>query len=202
MIGYLRGTLRYVDGAEAVIDVGGVGYEVQVDRQTLAGLGSVGQPVVLWVRTMVREDAITLHGFGSVEARQVFDLVIQVSGVGPRLGTQIVGGLPLAELVAAVREKDLRALSKIPGVGKKIAERLVLELSAKFMSLPIETEPLPRGISSALLDDLRSALANLGFGPRDVESAIRKVQVPDGPVDLEALVLLSLATLGSGQGRG
>lgn len=202
MIGYLRGILRHVDGVEAVIDVGGVGYEVLVDRQTLAGLGAVGEPAVLWVRTMVREDAITLHGFGSVEARQVFDLVIQVSGVGPRLGTQIVGGLPLAELVAAVREKDLRALSKISGVGKKIAERLVLELSAKFMSLPIETEPLPRGLSPALLDDLRSALANLGFGTRDVDAAIRKVQVPEGPVDLEALVLLSLAALGSGQGRG
>lgn len=202
MIGYLRGILRHVDGGEAVVDVGGVGYEVQVDRQTLAALGPVGEPAVLWVRTMVREDAITLHGFGTPEARQVFDLVIQVSGVGPRLGTQIVGGMPLAELVAAVREKDLRSLSKIPGVGKKIAERLVLELAAKFLALPIQTEPLPQGIPAALLDDLRSALANLGFGPRDVEAAIRKIDVPEGAVDLEDLVLRSLATLGPRQARG
>lgn len=197
MIGFLRGILRHVDGAEAVVDVGGVGYEVVVDRQTLAGLGPVGEPVTLWVRTIVREDAITLLGFGTPEARQVFDLVIQVSGVGPRLGSQILGGLPLGELVAAVREKDLRALSRIPGIGKKIAERLVLELAAKFMALPIETAPVPHGIPSALLDDLRSALANLGFGPRDVEAAIRKVAVPEGKVDLEDLVRLTLAALGT-----
>ncbi len=202
MIGFLNGVLLHVDGSEAIVDVGGVGYEVLVDRQTLAGFGPVGETVALWIRTIVREDAITLHGFGTAEARQVFNMLTQVSGIGPKLGTQIVGGLPLVELVAAVREKDLRALTRIPGIGKKIAERLVLELAAKFMELPIETVSAAHGISSALLGDLRSALANLGFGPRDAEAAIRKVQVPEGSVDLEDLVRLSLAALGSKQGRG
>lgn len=200
MIGYLQGILRHVEDLDVIVDVNGVGYEVRVDRQTLETFGPIGEEVTLWVRTIVREDAFILHGFATRDHRLVFDMVTQVTGVGPKLGTQIVGGFPIAELVAAIRDKDLRLLSQIPGVGKKIAERLVLELSKKFIELPIAIEVAPKHeIPTVLLDDLRLALANLGFGPRDVEAAIRQVQIKDGD-DLEGLVLKALAVLQSKHG--
>jgi Holliday junction DNA helicase RuvA len=180
MIGYLRGRVRDKGPAAVVVDVGGVGYDVQVDRQTLADLGPDGSETALHVRTVVREDAITLFGFASVAARDVFDLLCGVAGVGPKLASQILGGLPLPELVQAVRVKDLCRLVSIPGVGRKTAERLGLELSDKFLLLPIEAPTSPTGVPDRLAADVRSALSNLGFGPRDIESALRALKPAPG----------------------
>jgi Holliday junction DNA helicase RuvA len=194
MIGFLRGKVVAMGTADITVDVGGVGYEVVVDRQSRLGVGPVGSEVVLWIRTLVREDAISLFGFDSEVGRTVFDLLVSVSGIGPKMGSAILGGFSLAELVEAVREKNTKKLSTISGVGKKTAERLVLELCEKFMALPIEAPLRPAGIPSLLFDDVRSALANLGFAPRDVESVLRAVPLDVHPT-LEGLVRYALSIL-------
>ena len=196
MIGYLRGRVFERGVGAVVVDVGGVGYDVLVDKQTLEAIARPGEETALFVRTIVREDAITLFGFADAVTRDVFDLLMGVSGIGPKMASGILGGLPLADLVQAVREKDLKRLSSISGVGKKTAERLCLELSEKFNLLPVAAPGVPAGIPMAVLIDVRSALANLGFGPRDVENALRSLKVPAGKaVDLEDLVRVAIANL-------
>jgi Holliday junction DNA helicase RuvA len=197
MIGHLRGRLLAVEGTEVLIDVGGVGYEVVVDRQTMAGLGTPGFETALWIRTAVREDAITLYGFATADARLVYDLLTGVSGVGPKLASQILGGMPLEDLVQAVREKDLKRLCQISGVGKKMAERLALELAEKFMALPIVASSTASGLPAGLMADVRSALGNLGFPPRDVEAAIRGLKPGQAKANLEDVVREALAILAS-----
>jgi Holliday junction DNA helicase RuvA len=194
VIGYLRGNVAALSETDVIVDVGGVGYEVVVDRQARMGIGPTGSALELWVRTVVREDAITLFGFDSEMGRTVFDLLVSVSGIGPRMGSAILGGFPLPELVEAVREKNLKKLTGISGVGKKTAERLVLELRDKFLALPIDATARPAGIPASLFDDARSALANLGFGPRDVEAAMMLVK-PEAVPTLEGLVRQALAIL-------
>jgi holliday junction DNA helicase RuvA len=194
VIGFLRGKVVSMGPADLTVDVGGVGYEVVVDRQARMGVGPLGSEVVLWVRTVVREDAITLFGFDSEVGRTVFDLLVSVSGIGPKMGSAILGGFPLPELVEAVREKNTKKLSTITGVGKKTAERLVLELCEKFLALPVEAPTRPAGIPPVLFDDVRSALLNLGFVPRDVESALRAIR-PEAAPTLEGLVRAALAIL-------
>ncbi|MBP7127376.1 Holliday junction branch migration protein RuvA [Myxococcota bacterium] len=194
MIGFLKGTLRSSESSgEIVIDVQGVGYEVFVDAQTWASLGAVGSPVQVFVRTVVREDAITLYGFPDATTRLVFDLLTGVSGIGPRMALAVLGGMPLPELVEAVRTRNLKRLCQINGVGKRTAERLCLELQEKFLALPVEGPGRPQGLSQALYEDARSALLNLGFPSREVEDALRKV--PPGNWTLESLVKAVLGQL-------
>lgn len=197
MIARLKGRLASCETGIAVVDVGGVGYEVNVDAQTALDLGISGDNVTLSIRTVVREDAITLFGFLEEPARQVFDLLRNVNGVGPKLALGITGGLPLHVMVQAVREKDVRLLSTIPGIGKKTAERLVMELGQKFMDLPVTSPTVSVSVAPTMVNDLRSALTNLGYNPRDVDAAIRKLD-PDGDeADLEDLVMEALAWLSS-----
>jgi Holliday junction DNA helicase RuvA len=194
VIGFLKGTLRSSESSgEIVIDVQGVGYEVFVDAQTWASLGAVGSPVQVFVRTVVREDAITLYGFPDATTRLVFDLLTGVSGIGPRMALAVLGGMPLPELVEAVRTRNLKRLCQINGVGKRTAERLCLELQEKFLALPVEGPGRPQGLSQALYEDARSALLNLGFPSREVEDALRKV--PPGNWTLESLVKAVLGQL-------
>lgn len=196
MIGMLRGVVwRGDDDARVIVDVNGVGYEVFVDRQSLLEIAEDGEVATLTIRTVVREDSITLFGFSSKVGRDVFDLLTAVSGIGPRLAEAILGGMPLADLVQAVREKDIRRLSQISGIGKKTAERLTMELAEKFFSLPLEAPAAPKGISSAMIDDLKSALANLGYHPRDVDVALRALPESGGRTDFEDLFRLALAAL-------
>lgn len=195
MIGYLRGRIVDRGLAEVTVDVHGVGYEVVLDKQSRLHLGPEGSESALWIRTVVREDAITLFGFDSEMGRVVFDLLVTVSGVGPRMASAILGGFPLPELVEAVRDKNLKKLTQISGVGKKTAERLCLELQEKFFALPIQAPSLPTGVSKSLYEDARSALANLGFAARDVEEALKLVEPGPTSPTLEALVRQALARL-------
>ncbi len=196
MIAYLRGTVIHVGHDGVVVDVGGVGYEVLLDRLTLSAIEGDGAAVGLFVRTVVRDDAITLYGFPQALGREVFDFLVTVTGIGPRLASQILGGMPLKDLVRAVRDKDVRALATLPGVGRKLAERLALELSEKFLALAVEAEGDERGAGRAggVLDDVRSALLNLGFGAREVEAAVRSLDPADGE-GLEDLIRRAIAAL-------
>ncbi len=196
MIAYLRGTVIHVGHDGVVVDVGGVGYEVLLDRLALSAIEGDGAAVGLFIRTVVRDDAITLYGFPQVLGREVFDLLVTVTGIGPRLASQILGGMPLPDLVRAVRDKDVRALATLPGVGRKLAERLALELSEKFVALGVEAEGEGRGATRAggVLDDVRSALLNLGFGAREVEAAVRSLE-PGDKESIEGLIRQAIAFL-------
>lgn len=194
MIAYLRGKVLHKGSDSVVVDVGGVGYEVVMDRLSLSELDGEGATVGLYVRTVVREDAITLYAFPDLVRREVFDHLLKVAGIGPRLAIQILGGRNIGELVRAVRQKDIRALETLPGVGKKLAERLVLELSEKFRALQIPTRDEKEG---ERLRDVRSALLNLGFGPREVDAAVRALSPVEGE-GLEELIRRAITIITQG----
>jgi Holliday junction DNA helicase RuvA len=185
MIGGLRGTLAAIDpvgdtGAEVMVDVGGVGYDVLVGARCAANLPPIGEPLLLSIYTYVREGAISLFGFPDREERRIFSLVISAHGVGPTLGLAILGALSPSALVRAVTSGDIDVLMLVPGVGKKTAQRLVIELSERFGSaqLPVTATPGEPDDDG----DLREALGSLGYGPDDVRSVLGRIS-EDGTLE-------------------
>jgi Holliday junction DNA helicase RuvA len=199
MIGRLVGTLvGQGDDGTVTIDVGGVGYEVTVP------LGAIGRArrddqgrTILHVHTVVREDALQLYGFPSVEEREVFRMLIGVSNVGPKIATAILGAMPPSELQTAIARRELSRLVAINGVGRKTAERLLLELKDKLGGLALAGVPEapaaapPQGASKQKL--LEGALANMGFKPAEVERAVEAVRADLAKKDLAELVRDALA---------
>jgi len=170
VIARLRGQIARKGVQEAVVDVAGVGYRVHIPLSTFYRLGPEGDAVVLNVYTHVREDTIALFGFLTADEQLLFERLISVSGVGPKLAVNILSGIDAAELRAALRGSDVPRLTRVPGVGKKTAERLVLELKDK---LPAAETPAPeeKAPPSATKDDLLSALANLGYSRPEADRA-------------------------------
>jgi Holliday junction DNA helicase RuvA len=175
MIGHLRGRLVDKEPNRVVVDVNGVGYELHVPLSTFYDLGETGADVALRVHTHVREDALSLFGFATKLELDVFERLIAISGVGPRLALAVLSGIEPPDLVRAVRQGDVARLTRIPGVGKKTAERILLELKDR---LPPEIEqagedemPLPAG-SSDDREDVLSALLNLGYHRPLAERAV------------------------------
>ncbi len=195
MIAKLTGTLAEVRTDRVVLDVGGVGYDVAIPLGTFSALPSAGHKAALFVHTHVREDAIQLFGFVSKQEKLVFETLLGVSGIGPRVALSILSGLPLPELVGAIAAQNARVLSSIPGVGKKLAERLGVELKEKMASFGFG-EVSPKGGRITVLDDAIAALKNLGYKAAQAEAAVtsaaRKVAVDDLNAILEA-ALKSLA---------
>ncbi len=185
MISLLTGTLIDKDLERAVIDAGGVGYEVLMPMPDLAGLGAVGQRTTVHVHTYVREDTLRLYGFRERSAKLVFEKLIAVSGVGPKLAIALLSGVDNAELALAVEAKDVARLSKVPGIGKKTAERLCLELRDKLAPPPGPATSTAELVST----DLVQALESLGYRPSQVEKVIASLDdlVKDG-ASLEELV--------------
>lgn len=173
MISRLEGVLAEKSPETVVLDVHGVGYEVRVPLSTFFDLPDEGKTVRLHIHTHVREDALQLFGFGSETERALFRLLIATSGVGPKLALSILSGLPAANLVAALRAGDLAALTRIPGVGRKTAERIVLDLREKVLGFEVETRsartPAPDAAAAA-----ESALTNLGYPRPHAERAVRR----------------------------
>lgn len=190
MIAFLKGRIIGIYPNSIVLDVNGVGYEVVVDRQTIAGLRDRPEEISLHIRTVVREDAITLYGFETPLSRDVFDRLTRVDGVGPKLALVILGGMPLDDLIQAIRDKDIRALTSIPGVGRKTAERVILELRDFALTTSVETKT----ISSELLADLRSALSNLGFSSKEIEGVTKNLKPEDANRDFEDILRQVLAS--------
>ena len=195
MIGLLRGRLaaRSVRG-EAIVDVGGVGYRVSVSAPTLAGLGEVGGEVVVHTHLHVREDALTLYGFAGQDERDCFEALLGAHGVGPALALAIVSVHPPAELRRVLVEGDLDALTLVPGVGRKTAARLLIELKAR-LDVPQFEMPVPDGNgngSAPALAELRVALAGLGYEAEEVRRVSRELPA-DG--DLETLLRSALRLL-------
>lgn len=188
MIARLEGVLAEKSPEAVVLDVNGVGYELRVPLSTFFGLPDEGKVVRLRVHTHVREDAFLLFGFGTELERAVFRLLLGASGVGPKLALAILSGLPVERLVPALRAGDLAALVGIPGVGKKTAERIVVELRDRVGAIEAAAEPTraPRDDVSASAE---SALVNLGYPRAHAEKAVRRAleALPESP-GLESLI--------------
>lgn len=193
MIGFLRGRLREKLPHQVILDVNGVGYQAQIPLSTYAALGALNAEAELLIHTHVREDQIALYGFHTAREKQCFELLISASGVGPNLALRILSGLSTEELIRAVGKGDLAQLTRAPGVGRKIAERMVVELRDKIALL----EPVTEGSRPAKSDaeeDVLSALLNLGYERRAAEQAIERMQPANG--DFDAMLRAALKQLG------
>jgi holliday junction DNA helicase RuvA len=184
VIARLKGTLVEKSPSRIVVDVGGVGYDVLVPLSTFYGLGEAGAAVMLRVHTHVREDVIALYGFATGLEQDLFERLIAISGIGPKLALAVLSGIDPGELVRAIRTQDVARLTRIPGVGKKTAERIGLELKDRLppAAAPAES-PAPAG--EDIRADLLSALTNLGYkgavAEKAVDAAVRKT--PDAPFE-------------------
>lgn len=174
MIGYLEGTLRQLDATRALVVAAGVGYEVHISLQTYYRLEGK-RDAALDIYTHVREDTLALYGFASAEEKLAFEKLISISGIGPTLAQKILSGIDAADLADAVARADARKLSSIPGVGKKTAERICLELRDKLV-VPTGTAMPQQPTRLSVDDDVHSALVNLGYRPKDAESALEKAR--------------------------
>jgi len=175
MIARLRGTLVDKAPSRIVVDVAGVGYDVQVPLSTFYPLGDEGSTVQLRVHTHVREDLIALYGFATALEHDLFERLIAINGVGPKLALAVLSGIEPEELVRAVREGDVARLTKIPGVGKKTAERIGLELKDRLpLTFGLAERPAPSD-ADRLRGDVLSALTNLGYQSNAAEQALDKV---------------------------
>jgi holliday junction DNA helicase RuvA len=187
MIANLRGRLLEKHPNRVIIDVQGVGYDVHVPLSTFYEMADPGAEIALRVHTHVREDALTLFGFATLLELQIFERLISVSGIGPKLALAVLSGIETSELVAAIRQANVARLIAIPGIGKKTAERIGLELKDKMATLaPAVSEPSTDVLASETLrTDVLSALVNLGYhrplAERAVDAALKKI--PTGPFE-------------------
>ena len=177
MIAHLAGTLREKNLQRLIVDVGGVGYDVIVPLSTMYAIGEPGARVELRIHTHVREDALQLFGFASSLEQTLFEKLIAISGIGPKVALSILSGIEPAELTRAIRSSDVARLTRIPGVGKKTAERVVLELKDRMpASIPASLDAADGGgAGDDVRDDLISALSNLGYQRGTVEKTVDKV---------------------------
>jgi len=195
MIAHLTGKLLEKQTNTAIVDVGGVGYEVTIPLSTFYELGDAGSDVSLRVHTHVREDAIQLFGFKSGRERDLFLRLIGVQGVGPKLAITMLSGMSADEMVIAIRKEDLARLTGIPGVGRKTAERLVVELRDKMADLGesrAAAESLP---ADSVFDDALSALTNLGYQRAAAEKAINQAAKEGTEITVQKLLRRSLQIL-------
>jgi holliday junction DNA helicase RuvA len=195
MIGSLRGTLTEKRPNQVLVDVGGVGYLVFVPLSTFAGLPPLHSEASLLIHTHLREDQIALYGFLTAREKHFFEMLISASGVGPALALKILSGMSIEELVPAIRSGNLAELVRIPGVGKKTAERIVVELRDKLAGLEVPAAG-KAATKSQLEEDVASALENLGYDARSIEKAIEKARgAANG--DFESLLRGTLQILGA-----
>ena len=172
MIGYLTGSLRQLEATRALVLTGGVGYEVHISLSTYYKLEGRSD-VELEIYTHVREDQLSLYGFASAEEKMAFEKLIGISGIGPTVAQKILSGIDVADLADAVARDDVRKLSSIPGVGKKTAERICLELRDKLtLATGTGAPSTPSTTRHAIDDDVHSALVNLGYNPKAADAAL------------------------------
>lgn len=201
MIGQLRGRLADKRPNQVLVDVGGVGYLVQVPLSTFAALGELHNEVTLLIHTHVREDAFALYGFLSSREKHFFELLISASGVGPSLALKILSGMSVEELVPAIRGGDLARLTRIPGVGRKTAERIVVELKDKLEAVAIEVQKPAVASPAGIEADVISALVNLGYDSRSAENAAAEAKREVGASNFEKLLRVALQALSAPKGR-
>ena len=192
MIAHISGTLAYKVPGEAIVDVGGIGYQIFIPLNVFYRLPEIGSTVSLYIHTHLREDALQLFGFQEPNEKQIFLLLNSVAGIGPRLAVNILSGIPADELAEAIKAGDQLKLVSIPGVGKKLAERMLVELRDKFATFQAESARAPVATnSSRLMQDAVSALVNLGYRKAEVEKHVRET-LQGGKESLEDVIKQTL----------
>ncbi|HEY5839670.1 MAG TPA: Holliday junction branch migration protein RuvA [Pyrinomonadaceae bacterium] len=205
MIAHLSGTLLSKQATSVIVDVAGVGYELAIPLSTFYDVGEIGEPVQLRVYTHVREDALQLYGFKTARERELFLQLISVNGVGPALAIKLLSGMNADEMIASIRTNNLVRLVAIPGVGRKTAERLVVDLRDKIAALSspaLEEEFAAKAAvegapttTEAMRNDAMSALANLGYQRAAVEKAVKNALDEGGELSVEVILRRSLRSL-------
>jgi Holliday junction DNA helicase RuvA len=192
VIAHLRGKLAQKDSTRVIVDVNGVGYEVFVPVTTFTALPSTGSEVSIDIHTHVREDIIALYGFSTRRERTIFEKLMTISGIGPKLAITILSGGSVEDLVTAIKRSDLPRLTAIPGVGKKTAERIVLELKDKLQEFAEAPSKSPVEM------DVLSALENLGYNRALAEGAVARAANGDGSAPFDVVFKRSLQILTKG----
>jgi Holliday junction DNA helicase RuvA len=208
MIAHLSGSLLSKQATSVIVDVGGVGYEVAIPLSTFYELGEPGAPVQLRIYTHVREDTLQLYGFKTARERELFLQIISVSGVGPKLGIALLSGMSADEIIGSIRTNNLARLVSIPGVGRKTAERLVVDLRDKIAALSspaLEEEFAAKAAATgvrtsedSIRSDALSALANLGYQRSAAEKAVKSAIDGGGELSVELVLRRSLRSLAKG----
>jgi Holliday junction DNA helicase RuvA len=206
MIAYLSGKILEKQANTVIIDVGGIGYEATIPLSTFYELGEIGEDVSLRIFTYVREDTLQLFGFKTLQERELFLKLITVSGIGPKAGISMLSGMNSDEIIAAIRTDNLARLTSIPGIGKKTAERLVIELRDKVATLAsissesttISTDGLLPASTNEIYDDAISALVNLGYQRNAAEKAVNKAVQEGIEMSVQKLLRRSLQLLAKG----
>jgi Holliday junction DNA helicase RuvA len=194
MIAHLRGTLLSKHPNQAIVETHGVGYDVAITVPTFTEMPAAGAEVALHIHTHVREDALSLYGFLRLAEKHLFEKLLTVSGIGPTLAIKILSGMPADEMVAAIRGGDLVRLTRIPGIGKKTAERMVLELRDKLVAPTAMSEMSP-SLASPVEEDVISALVNLGYQRPAAEKALLGARGGKSGQTFEALFREALGAL-------
>jgi holliday junction DNA helicase RuvA len=192
MIAHLRGRLIAKHPNQAIVEAAGVGYDINITVPTFSDLPALGGEVALHVHTHVREDAIALYGFLRADEKQLFEKLITVSGIGPKLAITILSGMATADMVGAIRSNDFARLTRIPGIGKKTAERMCVELRDKLEGFGA---PQPVVSHSAVEEDVISALSNLGFQRSLAEKAVERAVQSAGRENFDAIFRAALGSL-------
>ncbi len=192
MIAHLRGRLIAKHPNQAIVEAAGVGYDVNITVPSFSDLPALGAEVALHIHTHVREDMIALYGFLRAEEKQLFEKLITVSGIGPKLAITILSGMATAEMVGAIRSNDFVRLTKIPGIGRKTAERMCVELRDKLEGFGA---PQPVVSRSAVEEDVISALVNLGFQRALAEKAVERAVQSSGRDNFDAIFRAALGML-------
>jgi len=204
MIAHLSGTLLSKQATSVIVDVAGVGYEVTIPLSTFYELADTGSAVQLRIYTHVREDALQLYGFKTARERELFLRIISVSGIGPKLGITLLSGMSADEMIASIRTNNLARLTLIPGIGRKTAERLVVELREKVAAmssaeleeqLGAPAEVKGEATEDSVRADALSALLNLGYQRSAAEKAIDSALVEGGDITVESVLRRSLRKL-------
>ncbi len=196
MIAFLRGKLLEKHPNQVIVETGGVGYDVVIPISTFSALPETGAEVRLRIHTHVREDALALFGFYTSEEKTIFEKLISVSGIGPSLAVKVLSGMATSDLIPAIRNGFVDQLVRIPGVGRKTAERMVLELKDKLDGVGsgdvpgLTDKPVPS--LSVIEQDVMSALLNLGCNRASAEAAVRKAKSAGAPMEFEPLFRKSL----------
>ncbi len=194
MIAHLRGRLLSKRPNQAVVEAGGVGYDVAISVPTFSELPDAGAEVALHIHTHVREDAIALFGFLRTREKQLFERLIAVSGIGPKLAVTILSGMPADEMVGAIRGNDIARLTRIPGIGRKTAERMVLELRDKLEDFG--AAPVVAAAATPVEEDVLSALVNLGYQRAAAERALATAKKSTKSDSFDVLFREALAQVG------
>jgi holliday junction DNA helicase RuvA len=202
MIAQLRGTLADKRPNQVLVDVGGVGYLVHIPVSTFYALGDLHSNVTLLIHTQVREDAISLYGFLSSREKHLFELLISASGVGPVLALKILSGMSVDDLVPAVRAGDLVRLTRIPGVGRKTAERIVVELRDKLAAMETSGAARQPAATAGTAADVVSALLNLGYEQHTAEQAVERAGKDGTQESFETLLRATLQQLSAPAQKG